>query len=87
MLGFHRSGVDGSLLIALNVGHLQSHPVQVGQGSIRYAAPVEGRTELKVVALTSGVNISFCAGEKEPLLTDPGLDVETFFWQIVVLIK
>lgn len=67
----------GQLLVALNVGHLHTHPGWVGQGLIRHAAPVESRAQLKVVGLTSGVNMSFCAGGKEPLLADPALDAET----------
>lgn len=41
VVGFHRNGASGSLLVALNVGHLQTHPVQEGRGLIRYTAPVE----------------------------------------------
>jgi len=77
----------GSLLTALTGGHLQSHPTSLRP---RFE-PVSGTggtpDTAEGVALPCAVSISFCAGEKEPLLTAPGLDGEMLFWQFVILIK
>ncbi|KAJ7425312.1 hypothetical protein BTVI_03320 [Pitangus sulphuratus] len=53
----------GSLLMALNVGHLQP-PQDLGQGWTLHVAPVESQTQLMVVALTSGVETSFVLERK-----------------------
>lgn len=58
-------------------GRLQTRPVCVGWGWIQGMVPVVSRDHCRWLR----------GQRRECLLTDPGLDVETLFWQIVIEIK
>lgn len=75
-MGFHRSGVAGPLLTALNVAHLQTQ--DLGQGltpDLQHQG--EPNTAEGGCCEQQSRDLPW-AGEGEPLPTEPGLQVETF---------